>query len=314
MNKIGLKKRKYGQFFTEKNPFNHPAFLRWSKKTGLPDVEIVEPFAGSNSIISHLENMSLCNKFMSYDIAPQHQKVSYRDTLVDFPTGYSVCVTNPPWLAKNSATVRGLDYPATNYDDLYKYALEKCLSNCDHVAALVPESFIRANLFKDRLHTFISLVGSIFTDTTHPVGLALFTPQSSKDIIVYSGKKRIGTLSHIEKQRPEQDTNIEIVFNEPKGNLGLIALDNTKEASIRFCNISELEDYKVKKHGRHITKLSAPRSMSSDSKIRDYNAFIGNFREKTGDVLMTCYRGLRKDGMYRRRLDWQLARAVMANV
>ena len=128
--------------------------------------------------------------------------VQQRDTLADFPSGFDVCITNPPWLARNSATVRDLEFPECDYDNLYKFALEKCLDNCDWVAALVPESFIRAELFRDRLSDFVSLTSRLFSDTGHPVGLALFDPFPMTDVKVWSGRERIGWLSDIESLRP----------------------------------------------------------------------------------------------------------------
>ncbi len=74
----------------------------------------------------------------------------HRDTLKDFPVGFEVCVTNPPWLAKNSATKMQVPFYAGEYDDLYKYSLDKCLENCKNVIAIIPESFIRTNLFLGR--------------------------------------------------------------------------------------------------------------------------------------------------------------------
>ena len=302
-------KRQRGQFYTVRNPFEHRAFKRWAKESGLPDNCILEPFAGENSLIQHLSALGLCKDSESFDIAPTAPNVRKRDTLKNFPTGYDVCVTNPPWLARNSATARGLGYPDTTHDDIYKLSLEKCLDCCEYIAALVPESFIRAQLFRDRLHTFISLTDKIFHETNHPVGLALFVPYSCKNTIIYSSNQRVGTLAEIEKYKPTLTYAKEIVFNDPDGNLGLIALDNTKEPSIRFCNVRELSDYEVKNHCRHITKLH----VSGRLMIDKYNTFLQDFRSKTGDVLLTCYRGLRKDGKYRRRLDWQLARGIIEN-
>lgn len=301
-------RRACGQFYTNHNPFDYAPFKRWAKKSDILNACILEPFAGSNSLVAHLTGMGLCHHFQSFDIHPTHHHVSYRDTLADFPSGYHVCITNPPWLARNSATARGLSYPSTLYDDLYKFSLEKCLDNCPYVAALVPESFIRASLFLDRLSCFISITQPIFSDTKHPVGLALFLPEKIQNIAVFSGSNYIGTLVDIKKHRPIVNHRLDISFNEPKGNLGLIALDNTKEASIRFCDITELKDYQVKKHGRHITKLNVSQKKIC---IKAYNNLINRFREATGDVLMTSYRGLRKDGKYRRRLDWNLARAII---
>jgi len=303
-------KRTKGQFFTKANPFDCQAFMSWSRRAGIPQERVLEPFAGENSLIEHLKSLNKVDKWSSYDIDPKATGVVKRDTIANFPKGYNVCITNPPWLAKNSASVRGLPFPDTHFDDLYKLALTRCLDHCGYVAALVPESFIRADLHQDRLHTFISLTKSMFSDTTHPVGLALFDPEPVDDVIIYSGKQRIGTLSRLKEYRPPAATAPEIRFNEVDGNLGLIALDNTREASIRFCNVTELKDYHVSDKCRHITKLSVPWRVN----IRDCNNLIDEFRESTRDVLLTCYRGIRKDGMYRRRLDWSIARDIICYV
>jgi len=310
MDKQINEKRINGQFFTTANPFNCRAFSIWSKKAGLPKEIILEPFAGANSLVDHLKNIKKVQKWVSYDINPKSAGVIYRDTISNFPSGYNVCITNPPWLAKNSATFRKLPFPKTQYDDLYKLALTKCLDNCKYVAALIPESFIRAKLHQERLHTFISLTKTMFEDTQHPVGLALFVPSPVNDVIIYSGKQRVGLLSELQQQRPPSANSAGIQFNIPNGNLGLFALDNTKEASIRFCNVEELKNYKVKNTCRHITKMIVPWKVN----IKDCNELIETFREKTKDVLLTCYRGIRKDGMYRRRLDWNLARDIVCYV
>ena len=305
------RKRESGQYYTKGNPFCIKPFSDWADQAGLPDNRILEPFAGSNSLINLLSDMDLCNKSTSFDIVPADRKVKRKDTLARFPTGYDICVTNPPWLAKNSATVRGLAFPDCQYDDLYKYALEKCLDNCAYIAALIPESFITANLFQDRLQTFVSLTARMFTDTGHPVGLALFGPESVCDVEIWSDTQRIGLLSLLQKLKPvPQEEGIAVTFNEPDGNVGLIALDNTREASIRFCDVEELFDYKVKHTGRHITKLN----VRGGIRIKEWNRLLAEFREQTCDVLMTCYKGIRKDGKYRRRCDWALARGIIHHV
>ncbi len=304
-------KRENGQFFTVGNPFVHPAFHEWATLCEIPANPILEPFAGANSLIKHLRNMKLCESASCYDIIPADSEVKKRDTLQSFPQGFNVCITNPPWLAKNSATVRGLPFPECKHDDLYKYALEKCLKHCQWVAALVPESFIRAKIFQERLTDFISLTSQMFIDTGHPVGLALFSPNQSDDVKVWSQNIPIGNLSDIELLRlqPQADKP-DISFNDPDGNLGLIALDNTYTASIRFCPVDELSQYKVKPSGRHITKLKVKGRL----RINAWNQYLNDFRKKTCDVLLTSYKGIRKDGMYRRRLDWNLARGIIHNV
>lgn len=303
-------KRVNGRYFTAGNPFDNIPFLNWARRSRIRKQTILEPFAGSNSLIERLQSMKLCNKYQSFDIAPVNQSVIRQDTLNYFPNQYSVCVTNPPWLAKNSATVRGLHFPDCNYDDLYKIALEKCLANCEWVAALVPESYIRTNLFRSRLSNFISLTSNMFVDTKHPVGLALFEPYHSDDVHVWVDSASVGCLSDLEKIRPMPKKNTLVRFNIEDGNVGLIALDNTREPSIRFCHTNELKDYIVRKTGRHITKLE----IDSPVRIKEWNDLLHNFRDKTQDVLMTSYRGIRKDGKYRRRCDWKLARSIINTV
>lgn len=196
------RKRRTGQFHTAANPFRHQAFRAWAKAAGLPARRILEPFAGSNRLIEFLEDMDICRDSRSFDIAPSARRVRRRDTLRSFPSGYEVCVTNPPWLARNSATCRGFPFPRCGYDDLYKWCLEKCLSRCPWVAALLPESFLRSGLFRTRLRDFISLTARMFQDTGHPVGLALFGPDWSADAVVWADAHRIGALSDLERLRP----------------------------------------------------------------------------------------------------------------
>ena len=136
----------------------------------------------------------------------------------------------------------------------------------------------------------------------------MFVPDPVDDVEVWSGTERVGPLSLLRKRRPQPERGgINVKFNAVAGNVGLIALDNTREASIRFCDVAELAGYRVKPTGRHITRLM----VDGPIRIAEWNEVIKEFRDKTGDVLMTCYKGIRKDGKYRRRCDWSLARGVI---
>ena len=309
-------KRAQGRYYTVGNPFACEPFRDWAERAGLARATVLEPFAGRNSLIRRLEELNLCSRWRAFDVLPGAPGVKQRDSLASFPTGFEVCITNPPWLAKNSATARGLPFPQCRHDDLYKFALEKCLANCPWVAALVPESFIRANLFHRRLESFVSLTACMFSDTAHPVGLALFAPEPSADVEVWSGKRKIGSLAALRTHLPRVASEAQrrrlrsLRFNDPKGNLGLIALDNTRGRSIRFCSPRELEGYRISHSSRALTRIHVPFGFC----IREYNRFLNEFRDFTRDVLLTCYRGLRRDGMYRRRLDWRLAREIVACV
>ena len=126
-------KRLFGQFYTISNPFELNVFVKWLRSIKGIDEEIfLEPFAGANNIVEMIQELG-CNKYQKwdcYDICPAEDNkvpefvVKNRDTIDNFPTGYRIAITNPPYLAKNSATRRGLDYAGGEYNDLYKFV--KC--------------------------------------------------------------------------------------------------------------------------------------------------------------------------------------------
>ena len=385
-------KRATGRYYTRGNPFLSNPFRAWAAALNLNQQTVLEPFAGDNSIPRLIKEAQLqCRDWALFDIEPAAAAVQQRDTLADFPKGFDVCITNPPWLARNSATRRGLPFPSdTQHDDIYKYALEKCLTHCKWVAAIIPEAFIRSGLFLHRLRDFVSLVprkqqvraykarlpgnvdvragkaglsgdggkaaplvpqkqqvraykarlpGNVdvrackarlpgdgetarlpedggkaapfmFADTEHPVGLALFGPAlqvGALSVKIWRNNQFLGELEELRSHLPLPSRNREIVFNEPTGNVGLIAIDNTVSASIRFCPPAELEGYPVRYQGRSITKLNVPWQVD----VAELNAHLANIREKTHDVFLTAFKGLRRDGQYRRRLDWALARAII---
>ena len=320
-------KRASGRYYTRGNPFQLEPFQTWAKASNLAGQITLEPFAGAKDIPQLIDAANLqCRDWAFFDIQPGAEGVVQRDTLAYFPKGFDVCITNPPWLARNSATRRCLPFPkSTRHDDLYKYALEQCLTHCGWVAAIIPEAFIRSGLFLQRLSDFISLVPQtedktnyppdkggrgvsvMFEDTEHPVGLALFAPDVTSDVRIWRNNQFLGTISELRRYLPQPSANRSIVFNDPAGNLGLIAIDNTVSASIRFCSPEELKDYPIRVHCRSITKIGVPWRVDIDV----LNARLKTIREKTHDVFLTAFKGIRRDGCYRRRLDWALTRAIV---
>ena len=318
-------KRASGRYYTRGNPFQLEPFQTWSEASNLEQQVALEPFAGAKDIPQLIDAAHLqCWDWAFFDIKPGAKGIVQRDTLAEFPTGFDVCITNPPWLARNSATRRGLPFPeATQHDDLYKYALEQCLTHCGWVAAIIPEAFIRSGLFLERLQDFISLVPQtqgttdqesktrdtsyMFEDTEHPVGLALFAPDAISDVRIWRNNQFLGGMNELRRHLPRSSINRSIVFNDPNGNLGLIAIDNTVSASIHFCPPEELGDYPIRVHCRSITKIGVPWRVD----IEVLNARLKTIREKTHDVFLTAFKGIRRDGYYRRRLDWALARTIV---
>lgn len=307
------KARQYGVFYTELfNPFKYKPFVAWAKEAALANSTVLEPFAGSNSIISMLQEIGICDNlggnYRSYDIDPKNASVKQRDTINDFPSGYSVCVTNPPWLYKSSAKRQGLHYPNCEYDNIYKHCLDLALKNCDYVAFLIPASFITANLFTDRLDSLITINKPLFKQTDNPVCLALFNKHASPDVKVFSDEELIGSLTELKKHLPRQTANIR--FNDENGELGLIAIDNTKGPSIKFCPGEALAKYSISHSSRSITKIGGMGRISS-AQIALLNSKLNQFRLNTRDIFLTAFKGLRSDGFYRRRLDYQLARGLI---
>ena len=303
--------RENGIYYTTLfNPFKLDPFREWMASNTLEKETILEPFAGSNAIITMLQSVGFARKYRSYDIYPQSPEVRKRDTLADYPSGYTVCITNPPWLYKSSAHRRGLAFPATNYDDLYKLCLSTSLKQNEYVGALVPASFIQCGLFTDRLERVLFLNKPLFTNTENPVCLALFGPARST-IEIYNDNSYIGSYFQLKKCLPPKSKNSNIKFNVPTGQLGFVAIDNHREPSIQFCDGEELKNHVIGHTSRAITRIGG---VETGPQLLDrLNTCIRDIRDKTKDTFLTPFKGLRKDGKYRRRMEYSLARNIIHN-
>ncbi|MBN8884431.1 MAG: hypothetical protein J0I77_01815 [Rudaea sp.] len=314
--KANSNKRRLGQYFTCGNPFHHEAFKRWRRLLPTDDRAVIEPFAGDNHIVRLAAQAGWLPAWACWDIEPKSQfaegwAIRRGDSLKNFPGGFRVAVTNPPYLAKNSATRRGLEFPTFAHDDLYKVALDVMLQHCDFVAAVVPESFITAGLFHDRLHSVVSLAEPMFHDTEHPVCLALFVPGKCGDFDVWSGDRLLGPYSQLKNVLPAAPAAHRWKFNASGGSVGLRALDNLAGASIAFVSGEEIPGGDVSGKSRSITRIAGcPRGMERDV-IAAANHWLNRFRERSGDSLLTAFKGLRRDGLYRRRLDYGTAKKLL---
>ena len=303
-------KRARGRFYTAGNPFALAPFRDWAERAGLPSKRVLEPFAGANGLIRMLRELSLCDEATAYDIDPADRGVQHRDTLADFPSGFEVCVTNPPWLARNSATRRDLPYPGGGYGDLYQRCLELCLDRCPHVAALVPASFLQSGLFRERLQCYILLHRILFDDTENPVCLALFGPEPAAAVRIYHDEEHVGDLHALARRLPAEKHRRNLRFNDPDGPLGFISFDDTRRPSIRFCDADEIKDYSIKTSSRFVTRIGG-RGRITPALVSRLNRDIAAFRRDTADVFLTPFKGLRQDGQYRRRMEYALARRFL---
>ena len=294
------------------NPFEYPAFGRWAQRHGVTGRRVLEPFAGENNIITMLQAIGLADRYCSYDLYPQAAAVVQRDTIVDYPTGFEVCITNPPWLYKSSAKRRGLPYPESTYDDLYKHCLALCMEHSPYVAALIPASFLQSGLFRTRLEALVFIQRKLFVHTENPVCLALFAQPGVGEAgrtAIYIDNEYIDTLHELEHYLPPTASAVDIAFNIPDGALGFVAIDNNIEPSIGFCLGSELQKYRIQHSSRAITRIAGVEP--SAALIARLNDRVHELRTNTHDVFLTTFKGLRRDGGYRRRMEYGLARDII---
>lgn len=318
-------KRFRGQFFTVTNPFRHDAFFEWWRK--IPEEKkniILEPFAGSNSIVEMIQELDISSAWKCCDIEPvpseenkvKEWTIERRDTIRDFPTGCSVAITNPPYLAKNSATRMKMPFPYPDFDDLYKKCIDVMLLNCDYVAAIIPESFITAGIYHDRLETVISLPFRMFDDTECPVCLALFSPsEGSDDFIIYSGDEKVGSYKELTETCERilhTETEMKWTMNAVDGQIGVCCVDNT-ENGLGIAFTDDFKDWKVSPSNRSYTVVGGlPDGIEPKAVIEKANRILEAYRSATKDVFMTSFKGLRKDGRYRRRLDFKTVQRILS--
>lgn len=317
-------KRTHGQFFTAGNPFVFLPFRRWFRAIpGVEEATVLEPFAGANHLVRLMREAGFVQPWACFDIDPpsapiQGTEVVARDTLRDFPQGFQVVITNPPYLARNSAARRRLPYPDTAFDDLYKLGLSKALAAAPYVAAIIPESFIVSGEFRDRLHATVSLTSPMFTDTQCPVCLALFVPEGQKngscDFEMWDEDNFLGnydTFASVLSPVPIHHAAA-WKFNDPEGTIGLRGVDDTKRASICFVPGECVDPSTVKSTSRAISRISGlPAGIDPKQFVACVNQALEAYRANTHDALMTPFKGLRSDGKYRRRLDFAAARNLL---
>lgn len=326
-------KKENGQFFTIYNPFFVSPFYEWFESIPESKREVIlEPFAGSNNIVKLINELSVGGEkeklFKSFDIDLSYENkypscpIEYRDTIKEYPKGFFVAITNPPYLAKNSATRSGIAFPETKYDDLYKICLEKMLLNNEYVGAIIPESFITSGLFLNRLYYAISLTCKMFDDTECPVCLALFVPENEKekkmkkdDFIVYRMNKKIGSFIEIKKASERVlkcEKRNDWIFNCKNGEIGIKCVDGTKKPTIEFIQGNEIEPNKIKVSSRSLTRVKGlPENVNKGKFIKKCNEVLEEYRKVTNDICLTSFKGLRDDNEYRRRLDFKTAKEVM---
>lgn len=292
-----------GQFYTTLNPFSGHAFDVWNVQRP-HDCPILEPFAGSGNLFDFVRG-----NWIGYDIEPNHPDIIKQDTLKNFPKNFSVCITNPPYLAKNSLSRKlgedKKDGIFFKHEDLYLDCLEIMLKNCDYVAAIIPSTFYGTNLFRDRLMCWDKIDKNIFSDTSHPVGVAYFGPNKYETKLFVDGEEIFIDLPDIKKK-------LDLKFNVEYGNYVLNAIDQTSGNSIFIEPVSESFNRKkyLKNTSRNYVLFYSPVVLD----VERVNTAIREWREKTKDFELTSFKSPMKSGRYRKRMSFSNLKTLLVNI
>lgn len=308
-----MNKRELGNYYTIISPFDLIPFSEWLEKVGNINV-ILEPFCGINNIPYRLQqyNWDCYNiDYTGRNLTPQFE-IKQNDSIENYPQGFKVAITNPPYLGKSSASRRHLQYKYPEYPDLYLKCLEVMLKNTNYVAAILPESFITSPFFKERLDSVVTLECKMFEDTECPVCLAMFVPEVSDDFKVYSMNRYRGTYKELKEYNVKPVDDYGWTFNCKGGDIGLVCIDSSTDNRIRFTKGENISDDNIAYSSRSITKIKPQTAVQNiDGLIQSANEILNSFREKTTDVFLTSFKGLRKDGKYRRRIKFSQARDIL---
>lgn len=313
-----LKKQKLGQFFTCGNSWLQPQVLDFIKASSRSIA--FDPFAGRGDMLLLMHSLGFKTYGLDIDNSlnfPQNDSLKSIPNIAD-----SIIITNPPYIAKQSARRKGFNldnyFKNSIYDDIYLIALHQCLCANNFVVAIVPESFINSNFaYKSRLYSISILEQNPFMDTENPVCVVCFDSikKNYSDIKVYKNDIFIGDLATLLNARLEPKNNIKIIFNDKNGWLALRAVDSSNDIDFIGFDYKENIQYdwsKIKISSRHITLINIEINEKLKQKfILKANEILNKIRIDSNDILLTPFKGNTKLGTRRRRLDYKLARAIL---
>jgi len=232
------------------------------------------------------------------------------------PTNY-ILISNPPYLAKNSAKFKNSPsykyFKDNDFTDLYQIALKRCLDSHDYVVAIVPESFLLSDLFTLRLHSITVLGENPFNETDCPVSVACFNKHKIENTLIYKDDLYIDILTNLKSKKLIPQNNIKMKFNSPSRQIGLRSIDGLNNTEkIHFALPSQLNYHlnNIKHSSRSITAIEIETNKDIEEIIKRANLILENFRKDTYDLL-SPFKGNNKQGERRRRLDYRTARAIL---
>ena len=299
-------KENFGQFFTTSDNWLYPQI-----KSFISNDKVLDPFAGDGNIFKTLMKIGM-NDFRGMDIDDSLMWKA-NDGLISIPKTDRMIITNPPYLAKNSANRKSLDsykyFADNNCSDLYQIALIKMLESHNDIIAIVPETFINNPICEERLKSVTVVEDDLFSDTDCPVCIICYDSKNSISTKVYKGKKYCCTLKQLKQFVKIPNNNIQMEFNTRDGNIGLRAIDGTGKDCIRFCTPDKL-NYPIEKIGNSSRAITIVK-VDNPKIITECNRILKKYRADTYDLLLSPFKGNKKTGERRRRLDFKTARAII---
>ncbi|WP_029512736.1 TRM11 family methyltransferase [Mycoplasmopsis iners] len=314
-------KIKLGQFFTVKSLWLKPQIKDFINQQNRSIV--YDPFAGKGDLLNVAKTMLNFKEIIGLDI-DSNLNWNINDSLIKIPiVKNALILTNPPYLAKQSAKRKNIDHDNYFSNSIYNYiyliSLEKMLDTGLPIVAIIPESFINSN-FKNKhlLHSITIIEDDLFDDTENPVIVACFD-NLNKDmskVKIFKNDFFIGYWEQIFRNKLVPVKNIQITFNSSEGWLGLKAIDGIKNSDLIRFDFKNNFDYdwqnKIKETSRHFTLIDLEIDNENKSLfINECNRILNNLRNASFDVILTPFKGNNKSGKRRRRLDFKLARAIM---
>lgn len=315
-----LEKVARGQFFTKGTHWLGAPIHAFIKEHLAGIHEFLDPFAGEGDLLAACA-AEFGLKGRGLDISGGDWETN--DSLRHIPeTSGAFVVTNPPYLARNSARRKGLWPEVGQYldergrDDLYQVALDRCLEVADFVVAIIPETFLLSSYPKSRLALVMVVEEEMFEDTEAPVCVAAFGPSIEPTPRVFLGGEFVSTLPEILALRPRPVGRPEMRFNAPDGQIGLRAVDGVSPAEpIRFMRAEEFgyAPERLRHSSRHMTFINIPGLPAEqlDQVIRLANEFLVRFRCDTRNLGLSPFKGNNRNGQRRRRLDYTAARGFL---
>lgn len=310
------KKIELGQFFTQSTAWLRPQIQAFFDSIQIK--RIVDPFAGEGHLLKVFESKY---ETSGYDIdASFNWRIN--DGLLGIPPAErgDVCVTNPPYLAKTTATRfdrMGAKkyfslYP--EFDDLYLIALEQCFKSFNWGLAIIPETYLLHTKKSKRIRTATILEDNPFIDTEFPVIAITWGPDNHDDYDIYKDSLYLGTKNSLSAKLPPKSGKRRVIkFNDTGGNLGIVCIDSPHDiGGISFTTPDKIKG-PIKCSSRTSTLVSVSSAVNTHKLIDTCNRILKKYREDTFDVFMAPFKGNDSNGRRRRRLDFATARLIIEN-